>query len=53
MMRVLRGYLRTLRQYAASPKTRYEYKHYAIFLLLYILAVAIIWGGMYIYNGNH
>ena len=53
MMRCLRGYLRTLRQYSPSPKTQYEYKHYAVFLLLYIIVVAIIWGGMYIYYGNH
>jgi len=53
MLRRLRGYGRTLRQYAASPKTRFEYRHYAKFLLLYALAVAIAWGGIYLYHGNH
>ena len=48
-----KGYLRTLRQYAASPKTRYEYKHYALFLLLYAVVLGLVWGGIYLYNGNH
>ena len=52
VLRVVRGYLRTFGQYARSPKTRYEFKHYAVFLVLYILTVAVIWGGIYLYHGT-
>lgn len=52
-MELIKAYWRTLKQYAASPKTQYEYKHYAIFLLLYVIAVLVIWGGMYIFHGNY
>lgn len=52
-MRWLKGYWRTICQYAAAPKTRYEYKHYAKFFLFYLIAVAIAWGGIYLYYGNH
>ncbi|MEE0721220.1 MAG: hypothetical protein U0M19_01175 [Caecibacter sp.] len=48
MMRSIRGYWRTIRQYASSPKTRYEYRHYAWFLLGYMLLVLFIWGGIYL-----
>ena len=48
MLRVFRGYIKTLRQYAAAPKTQYEYKHYGIFLVMTALIVFFIWGGMYL-----
>lgn len=53
MMRQLRGYMKTIRQYAASPKMQYEYKHYARWLVLYLFVVGMIWGGIYIYHGNY
>lgn len=53
MWRVIRGYIRTLQQYAASPKTQFEYLHYFYFLLLFSIVLAIIWGGIYIYHGNY
>lgn len=53
MKRIVVGYIQTLRNYAAAPKTQYEYKHYAKFLVLYLLAVGIVWGGIYIYYGNY
>lgn len=53
MKHVVQAYWRTLRQYMASPKTRYEYKHYAIWLALYGLTLALVWGGIYLYHGNH
>ena len=43
MKRVVQAYMRTLRQYLSAPKTRYEYKHYAIWLLLYGLTLALVW----------
>lgn len=52
-MTLLKAYWRTLRQYAASPKTQYEYKHYAIFFILYCCAVLVIWGGIYFFHGNY
>ena len=51
MMLLLRGYIRTLRQYASSPKTQYEYKHYALLLLLFLMVLLVVWGGIYLYNG--
>lgn len=53
MIRLIRGYLRTLGQYARAPKTRFEYKHYAKFLLLYAIALAVVWGGIYLCHGNY
>ena len=48
MMKWIRGYGQTIRQYASSPKTRYEYRHYAWFLFGYVLVVLFIWGGIYL-----
>lgn len=53
MRRKFLGYLRTLRQYASSPKTQFEYLHYFYFLVLFAIALAVVWGGIYIYHGNH
>ena len=53
MKRVVQADMRKLRQYLSAPKTRYEYKHYAIWLLLYGLTLALVWGGIYLYHGNH
>ncbi|WP_075572375.1 hypothetical protein ACSZOP_00405 [Colibacter massiliensis] len=51
-LQTIRAYIRTLRQYAASPKTQYEYKHYGIFLILFALVVILLWGGIYVYEGH-
>ncbi|WP_301860002.1 hypothetical protein [uncultured Megasphaera sp.] len=53
MLTTAKGYWRTVRQYAAAPKTRYEYGRYALFLVLYAAAVGIVWGGIYLYYGNY
>lgn len=53
MKAIVQAYCRTLRQYAGAPKTRYEYKHYAIWLVLYGLTLAAVWGGIYLYHGNY
>lgn len=52
MLHIIAGYWRTLCQYARAPKTRYEYKHYILFLLLFILALFLVWGGIYLYYEN-
>lgn len=50
MIRLIGGYWRTLKQYAAAPKTQYEYKHYALFLLYFTLVVFLVWGGIYVWK---
>ncbi len=52
-MNRIRDYWQALRCYAASPKTRYEYTHYALFLVLYLTALGLVWGGIYLYHGNY
>lgn len=49
-MRVLRGYLRTFSQYIHSPKTQFEWYHYFLFLLLFMIALCFLWGGIFLYH---
>ncbi|MBP8599178.1 MAG: hypothetical protein KBI24_08220 [Selenomonas sp.] len=42
-MKTLTGYLRTMRQYLATPKGRHDSRDYARAVLLIVLSMLLVW----------